>query len=70
MRANEVGMFAWVRIPDGFKDGISFTDYLLDRYRIFVPPGSIFGSEGDAHIRFSLCSPKEVWEEVIKRIKE
>lgn len=70
MQADEVGMFAWVRIPDGFEDGISFTDHLLGKYRIFVPPGSIFGSEGDAYIRFSLCSPKQIWQEVIKRIKE
>ena len=70
MRDAEVGMFAWVKIPEGFEDGIAFTDHLLDNYRIFVPPGSVFGTEGKGFIRFSLCSPKETWKEVIKRIKE
>lgn len=69
-REDEVGMFRWVKIPSGCPDGETFTDELLSKYRIFVPPGSVFGSEGKNYIRFSLCSPQSVWEEVIKRIKE
>lgn len=69
-RKNAVGMFIWAKIPSEYSEGKIFADYLLDKYRIFIPPGSVFGSEGNAFIRLSLCSPQEVWNEVIKRIKE
>ena len=65
----QVGMFVWAKIPEGQSDGKSYADYLLEKYRIFVPPGSVFGSEGASYVRFSLCSPLGVWEEVISRIK-
>lgn len=65
---NQVGMFVWARIPDTYADGKVFADYLLEKYQVFVPPGSVFGSAGDHFIRFSLCSDLTVWEEVINRI--
>ncbi|MEO9483090.1 MAG: aminotransferase class I/II-fold pyridoxal phosphate-dependent enzyme [Ekhidna sp.] len=67
---NQVGMFVWAKIPGEFSEGKAFTDYLLKTYRIFIPPGSVFGSEGQAHVRFSLCSPEHVWKEVMNRIKK
>ncbi|MEM9896837.1 MAG: aminotransferase class I/II-fold pyridoxal phosphate-dependent enzyme [Bacteroidota bacterium] len=66
----QVGMFLWCRIPSDAENGKEFADYLLQEYRIFVPPGMIFGSEGDQYIRFSLCSTVDIWEQVIKRIQE
>ncbi len=66
---DQVGMFVWARIPDAFDHSETFAEHLLNEYRIFVPPGTVFGSEGKKHIRFSLCSPNEVWDEVINRIK-
>ena len=69
-RPEEVGMFVWAKIPVEFSEGESFADHLLATYRIFIPPGSVFGSEGKQFVRLSLCSPQEVWKEVINRIKE
>ncbi len=69
-REEEVGMFIWARIPEKYSDGETYADYLLEKYRIFIPPGSVFGSEGKSFIRLSLCSSQEIWQEVIKRIKE
>ena len=66
----QVGMFLWTRIPEGEISGEKYADWLLEKYRIFVPPGMIFGSEGDQHIRFSLCSQPEILNEVIERINE
>lgn len=66
----QVGMFVWAEIPDAYADGISYADHLLDTYRIFVPPGSVFGDAGKKYIRFSLCSPLPVWDEVQRRIME
>ncbi len=67
-RKDQVGMFVWARIPKGEKSGEEFADKLLNEYALFVPPGMIFGKEGDQHIRFSLCSDPKIFKEVLKRI--
>lgn len=64
------GMFVWGRIPDHEENAELFSDRLLEEYKIFVPPGSIFGSMGKRYIRFSLCSKESVWVETLNRIKE
>lgn len=68
-RNDQVGMFVWSRIPSGEPDGESFADKLLDQYRLFLPPGMIFGSEGDQFVRISLCSNTALLNEAIDRIK-
>lgn len=67
---DQVGMFVWAEVPNHVQDGKDFADQLLDKYRIFVPPGSVFGSAGKKYIRFSLCSGLPVWNEVLMRIKK
>ena len=37
--------------------------------RVFITPGGIFGSEGNAFIRVSLCSPEEKFDQAMERIK-
>ena len=66
---NQVGMFAWCSLPDGWDHAEKFADHLLEKFRIFIPPGTVFGSNGKNYIRFSLCSDTEVWKEVLNRIK-
>ena len=68
--SEQVGMFVWAKIPSAFEEAESFADHLLNQYRIFVPPGTVFGTEGNQYIRFSLCSDLPVWNEVINRIKK
>ncbi len=51
----QTGMFVWARVPDGYADGYAFSDELLYHYGVFLTPGGIFGSEGNAYIRISLC---------------
>lgn len=67
--SNQVGMFAWCTIPDDWDHSEAFADHLLETYKIFIPPGTVFGSEGKRYIRFSLCSDIPVWNEVLKRIR-
>ncbi|MEO1255925.1 MAG: aminotransferase class I/II-fold pyridoxal phosphate-dependent enzyme [Bacteroidota bacterium] len=50
---HQVGMFVWARIPDSWDHAERFADHLLEKYRIFIPPGTVFGSEGKKYIRFS-----------------
>lgn len=66
---NQVGMFVWAKIPDGYVDGYSLSDKVLYEAGVFITPGGIFGSAGNGYIRVSLCSPEEKLTEAINRIK-
>lgn len=62
------GLFVWAKIPEGYSSE-SFSDFLLDTYHIFAAPGTVFGSQGEGYIRFSLCASVESIKEAISRIK-
>ncbi|WP_296701670.1 aminotransferase class I/II-fold pyridoxal phosphate-dependent enzyme [Algoriphagus sp.] len=62
------GLFVWCKVPEG-KTAEQIVDYLLYEKNIFVTPGKIFGSEGENHIRISLCMPEFKILEAINRIK-
>lgn len=64
----QTGMFAWARIPAKFSSGFDLTDKVLQEAHVFITPGGIFGSQGDGHIRVSLCSETAVFEEAIRRV--
>jgi LL-diaminopimelate aminotransferase len=61
------GMFVWAKLPVGLSSEV-FIDHILQKHHIFVAPGTIFGSNGEGYIRFSLCAPKEHIESAIQRI--
>lgn len=63
------GMFVWAEIPNSFKDGFEYSDHLLYKYGVFAAPGSIFGSNGDKYIRFTLCIDDKGLEKTSNRIK-
>ena len=65
---DQTGMFLWCRIPEGITSE-AFVDQLLNEYHIFAAPGSIFGSQGEGYIRFSLCASEENIEKACNRIK-
>ncbi|MCB0479296.1 MAG: aminotransferase class I/II-fold pyridoxal phosphate-dependent enzyme [Crocinitomicaceae bacterium] len=67
---DQVGLFVWARIPEGFEDAYEFSDLILNEARVFITPGGIFGSEGENYCRISLCSPVNTLENAIKRIEE
>jgi LL-diaminopimelate aminotransferase len=64
---NSVGMFVWAKLPVGIKSE-DFIDNLLYEKYLFLTPGSIFGSNGNGYIRFSLCVKEEKIREAIQRI--
>jgi aspartate/methionine/tyrosine aminotransferase len=66
----QAGMFLWAGIPQGYADGFALSDEVLQKAKVFITPGGIFGSAGDHFLRVSLCSPIEKFEEAMKRIKE
>ncbi|MEQ9402190.1 MAG: aminotransferase class I/II-fold pyridoxal phosphate-dependent enzyme [Cyclobacteriaceae bacterium] len=67
---SQAGMFVWARIPAEAGNGKNFSDVLLDKYRLFIPPGMIFGSEGEQYIRISLCSKPEQLKTALNRIRQ
>jgi LL-diaminopimelate aminotransferase len=66
----QVGMFIWAKIPEGYKDGYALSDEVLYNSNVFITPGGIFGSSGDQYIRVSLCGSIERFEEAISRVKK
>ena len=64
---NSTGLFVWAKIPEG-KKSEEITDKVLYEKDIFITPGTIFGSQGEGYIRFSLCVTSEVIKEAISRI--
>lgn len=65
---NLVGLFVWAKLPIGIKSE-EFVDKLLLDKHLFITPGTIFGSNGEGYIRFSLCVKEEKIKEAILRIK-
>ena len=61
-----VGKFVWAKLPEGIS-AEEFIDNILIKNHIFITPGTIFGSNGNGYIRFSLCVSEEKIEEAIKR---
>jgi aspartate/methionine/tyrosine aminotransferase len=62
------GMFVWARSPQG--DGFALSDQVLYGSRVFLTPGGIFGDQGRAFIRLSLCQPLEVIEAARQRMEK
>ena len=65
---SSVGLFVWAKLPD---DVLSeeFIDKLLIEKHIFITPGTIFGSQGQGYIRFSLCVTEEKIQQAIERLR-
>ena len=65
----QAGLFVWAKINDKYANGYDLSDQVLDKARVFITPGGIFGSAGENYIRVSLCSTEEKLKESIARIQ-
>lgn len=61
--------YVWVKVPNGYKDN-DLVEEFLDKYRIIVTPGSVFGSEGEGYFRIALTKSVEEIRGAFSRIKE
>jgi len=66
---NSVGMFVWAKLNDNSLSAEEYIDKILHEKDIFITPGTIFGSQGEGYIRFSLCVTEEQIQTAINRIK-
>lgn len=64
---NTAGMFVWAKLPSGSLTSEAFIDKVLYDKNIFIAPGTIFGTNGEGYIRFSLCVTEEKIQEAIDR---
>ena len=63
------GLFVWAKLPKRFKNSKEFVDRILQEKKLFIAPGSIFGSNGEGYVRFSLCVSEKNILNAIKRLK-
>ena len=61
------GMFVWAKLPPKMKSE-AFTDMVLKEHSIFITPGTVFGTNGEGYVRFSLCAPEAIIKEAITRV--
>ena len=64
---DSTGLFVWAKISPG-KKSEELTDSILYDKDIFITPGTVFGSQGEGYIRFSLCVTSEIIKEAIGRV--
>ena len=62
------GLFVWAKLKDTSKSSVEVIEEILKKYNVFITPGSIFGSQGEGYIRFSLCVKEDLINKAIKRI--
>jgi len=63
------GLFVWAKIPSHV-DSTALTDQILYNHDVFITPGTVFGSQGEGYIRFSLCVDESKMMEVLKRLNK
>ena len=66
---NSVGMFIWAKLNDPSVAAETYIDQILHQKDIFITPGTIFGSQGEGYIRFSLCVNEDQIRTAINRMK-
>ncbi len=67
---NQVGLFVWGKMPKGKASSKEFIDDILHNARVFITPGTIFGSNGEGYVRISLGSAVGKMQEAFERIKK
>lgn len=63
------GLFVWAKIPKG-KTSNEICDELLYKHNVFIAPGTVFGTNGEGYIRFSLCITQDKIKEVLTRVSK
>lgn len=60
------GLYVWGRVPSGTAAELS--DRILYEAGVFITPGFIFGSNGEHHVRISLCADVPTLEKALEKI--
>lgn len=63
------GLFVWAKVPTHITDVEKWIDEILYGTKVFITPGFIFGETGKRFIRISLCSPVEILDQALDRLR-
>lgn len=63
-------MFVWAKIPDTYKDSMTFTEELFDATGVLVVPGVAFGSHGEGYVRMALVQSDDAIEHALELMDE
>jgi aspartate/methionine/tyrosine aminotransferase len=66
----EATFYAFPNISRICKNSWDFAKYLIETQRVGTIPGSVFGSEGEGHLRISYATNEETIREGVLRIKK
>lgn len=61
----QAGLFVWAKISSEFESAEQFSDLFLEKEKVFITPGSIFGDAGEKFVRVSLCTSEDILNEVL-----
>ena len=67
-KRQEVDWIDGLPYSHGYDDRFFQADAIKEIKDIFITPGTVFGSQGEGYIRFSLCVTSEIIKEAIARI--
>lgn len=65
---NQAGLFVWAKIPEKEMDSYTYSDRILEKAKVFITPGAIFGEQGKNYLRISICNDITVLEKAKNRI--
>jgi LL-diaminopimelate aminotransferase len=65
---SQVGLFVWGRIPEEIADCENYIEEILNKTKVFITPGFIFGENGNRYIRISLCANEKRLMEAKERL--
>ncbi|MFN2394999.1 MAG: pyridoxal phosphate-dependent aminotransferase [Bacteroidales bacterium] len=64
------GMFLWVKMPETGMTSADFDHMLLHEAGVLLAPGSLFGKNGEGHLRISLCASEEQFEIAMENLNK
>ncbi len=64
----QAGLFVWAKIPEKEIDSYTYSDRILEKTKVFITPGAIFGEQGKNYLRISICNNIAVLEKARNRI--
>ncbi len=63
----KASIYIWAKIPPG-KSSVDFCSFLLEKAKVSLTPGIIFGPSGEGYVRIALTTSTERIKEAVSRI--
>ena len=67
---DRAGLFVWGKVPSDVSDTETWVEEILQKTRVFITPGFIFGTNGAQYIRISLCTDVATFQKALSKIEK